>query len=621
MVNNHRGLKKLKVPVVLAIGLLSLCVFSAIQAGDRTPVVNLDGNSIQANNEYDGVNATIQDQVINDNIIVRNEANVSIVNSTINGNIYAFNTAHLTISENATIDGEIFITDDALLSIDNSTILDSIQCSENANFELSSSNTSTIQKSDLANVTTWNSTIEQIMDLGSGGQINCTQCQVTSISLTGFSQTFLNSSTVGTLSDFAPAYSVITGPVSPEFTSMGYDYSTSEREVNLTWFGFDNLVVDGFLNISFKIFIDGNLYTEINGSGYYDRYDGQCTILLNETGDHEITLVSIDGNGLNTTSSIPIGIIDYPVFDGVTFWTSCIVIAGAIIIAMWLFKRQQDRGFQSALDVVFKQELQKSKIKLPVFVAIGAAPGLILFFIFSTIQRIVGGNFSMDNVRSLISLVYSMYQLYFGIAFSMAFAVNVVVKDRNSGALSWFLSKPVRRWEYLWGKILSVFFAILLISISTSVSFMLSGISFVDPIYIPDMISIGGFMFLNSMLSLLPLAALVILFSTIVKKTGLAIFLPILIAMLLPVFISFLPLATRHEWPMLLSLTYYSDQLSMAWISNSGGLLGSISQMGQVFGIEITTLNLTVPDIVLILSSITIVSLGISTIAIQRGDI
>ncbi|MFX0103364.1 MAG: ABC transporter permease [Candidatus Hodarchaeota archaeon] len=602
MLDKKQFLKKARIPSFFIIGLVFFCLFSGIKTGNQSPVVMNTESSMQESTITFtfGSNVT-QDQVINDTIIIKDIASVTLTNSTINGDIYAFNYAKLSINQNSTINGGIFIFDDALLN-------------------LSSSNITSIQKSDNGNMIALNTTIGALTDVGKGGTISITECNVSTVTLYGLSQTFINNSNISVLVDNTPAIGIITGPIPAEFAEMGYEFSASER-VNFTWIGFDNLIINGSLNISFQIFVDGVLYKEIDGSGDYNNYTGQCEILFNETGDHVITLVSIDGYGNSTNSSLSINIITYPTFDGLTFWITCIVAAAAVIIVLWLFKHQQHRGLQSALDVVFKQEIKKNKIKLPVFVGIGAVPGIILYFIFITAQKFLGGNLSMDSVRSIISTVYSMYHLYFGLAFSMVFAVGLVVNDRKNGSLSWFLSKPVRRWEYLWGKILAVLLTIFLISISTSLSFMLSVINFVDPIYIPDVVSIGGFMFLNELLTLLPLAALVMLFSSAVKQSGLAIFLPILVVMILPIAVAFLPMVTRHEWPMLLSLNYYSEALASAWISSSGGFLSSMGSMGQMLGIDITPLNLTIPQIVLILSCITIVSLVVSTIALEKGDI
>jgi hypothetical protein len=94
-----------------------------------------------------------------------------------------------------------------------------------------------------------------------------------------------------------------------------------------------------------------------------------------------------------------------------------------------------------------------------------------------------------------------------------------------------------------------------------------------------------------------------------------------LVFMALPSIISFLPILTRSEWPLLFSFTYYFEQLSKVWISNIGGLFGSIGSYGQLLGVSITPLTLNPMMIILIMSSITIIFFGLATLIFQKQDI
>jgi len=252
---------------------------------------------------------------------------------------------------------------------------------------------------------------------------------------------------------------------------------------------------------------------------------------------------------------------------------------------------------------------------------IGAAPGVILYLIFGMFNRLIGG-INIDLIRSLMNMVLNFYLLYFGIAFSIVFASSSIVGAKRSGSLSWFLSKPIRRWEFLWGKILAYMFIIILVMIPTSISFTLSGISFVEKTYVADLVSIGGYIFIIGIMTLIPLVALSVLCSTLFKKTGLAIFLPILFLMIVLTLVSFLPILTQHEWPLLFSYSYYFEKLGSFWISSGGGGLSTIlAPYAEVFGFTIATIDLSPMHIILILSSITLICLAASTFYLQKIDI
>ncbi len=211
--------------------------------------------------------------------------------------------------------------------------------------------------------------------------------------------------------------------------------------------------------------------------------------------------------------------------------------------------------------------------------------------------------------------------MYYGLIFSITVAAGSVAGAKRNGSLSWFFSKPVRRWEFLWGKIFAFIVMIVITMICLSLSFILGAIFFVDPIYIPDIISMGGYIFLIGLIALLPLTAIVVFSSSVFKKVGLAYFIPIMFFMVIPTLISFLPILVGSEWPLLFSFTYYFEQLGEVWISNTGGLFGSIGSVGEAIGISIDPLTLSTTMIILIMASLTVIFLGLATFIFQKQDI
>ena len=157
--------------------------------------------------------------------------------------------------------------------------------------------------------------------------------------------------------------------------------------------------------------------------------------------------------------------------------------------------------------------------------------------------------------------------------------------------------------------------------VCVSISITLGAIFFVDSIYIPDILSIGGYVFIIGLVALLPLMAIVVFFSSAFKKVGLAYFIPILIFMALPSMISFLTILARSDWPLLFSFTFYFEQLSKVWISNVGGFFGSIGSYGELLGITIAPLSLETSTIILIMGGLTVIFFGFATLIFQKQDI
>lgn len=314
--------------------------------------------------------------------------------------------------------------------------------------------------------------------------------------------------------------------------------------------------------------------------------------------------------------------VNYPPFQWFPFTIGVLIIAALVISTIRLLRRKQDRGYYSTIGIIFKRELMDNKVRIIFFMLIGAAPGIILFFVFGAMDNIIfqGESDPLEINRFMISTVLTLFIQFFGMMFSITTASSGVISARQNGSLSWFLSKPVRRWEFLWGRIFAYIFIVILIMIPTSISFALSGILFFD---ITDIMSIGGYIFLIGIIAFIALTAISVLCSTLFKKVGLAIFLPILIFMVIPSFASFLPPVTRHQWPLLLSFSYYVERLGNYWISSMGGgmssLLGPMSD--EVLGFEITPIDLSVGHIILILSVLSILCFIISTIYFKRVDI
>ncbi|MFX1589964.1 MAG: ABC transporter permease [Promethearchaeota archaeon] len=583
-------------------------------------------NFLKTNLVYDTGEVIIQDASINETLFIMGNANVTLINTTVIESIYTFNIGILNIRQESNITNNIVISDSSQVNIDNSTILGSIECRDSSNLNIISSQTpaTKIWKFNSANLTIVDCSLDQVNDFfGKEGQILILNSSINEVWLKGspYSMTYIANSNITVLEDLTEPLNYITGPITFNLLTFEAMYQTSERSINLTWIGWDSPIIDGYLNITFQILVDGQVYDEINGSGFRENYIGSLKVNFNSTGFHTISVISFDSFGNNSTSTITIEIIEYPTFQWTYFGIGISIIAGLVIISLLLLRRQQNRGYYSSFGIIFKKELTDSKLKVIIFMIIGAAPGIILYLIFGMFNRLLEG-INIDLIRSLMNMVLNFYLLYFGIAFSIVFASSSVVGAKRSGSLSWFLSKPIRRWEFLWGKILAYMFIVILVMIPTSISFTLSGISFVEKTYVADLVSIGGYIFIIGIMTLIPLVALSVLCSTLFKKTGLAIFLPILFLMIVPTLVSFLPILTQHEWPLLFSYSYYFEKLGSFWISSGGGGLSTIlAPYAELLGFTITTIDLSAIHIILILSSITIICLIISTFHLQKIDI
>ncbi|MDD1779429.1 MAG: ABC transporter permease [Candidatus Helarchaeota archaeon] len=624
-----RKIKAFKLPLILFILLFSFCLLTYHTPIDTQTNAGLPQNTppnLQIRLTYEFGQNTLTNQIINDNLLILSYANVTLVNTTVRGSIYVFNYGTLQMYQNSNVTGDVIISDYSKVKIGNSTVMQKIECRDSSVLELLNTYAmaTAIRKIDSANITVINSSIAKIEEIyASGGQIQILNSTIGLVSLMGISvsQTFINHSTITMLIDGSLPFSAITGPARFNFLTGNFSYSTSERKINLTWIAWDSPIIDGFLNLTFQILVDGVFYTSLNGSGFHNQYVGESQILISELGQHNISVITIDGNGNNFTSTTFIEIIEYPTFPWLYFFIIVAIIALLAITAMSVLHYRQKQGSQSALGAIFKKELADNKIKIILFIAIAAVPGIILFFIFNNITRIVG-SLSIDSIRSLVSMVFTLFLYYFALVFSITFGASSVANVRKSGTLSWFLSKPVRRWEFLWGKAIAYFITIILIMASTSIAFVLGGISFIDPLYIPDIISMGGYIFLIGICALIPLTAIVMLCSSVFKKPGLTILIPIMLLMVLPPLVSFLPILTRHEWPMLLSFSYYYEQLGNAWVYQGGGLFSTLGPtFGTLFGIDITALALTPLQIILILSVITVICFTLATLYLERKDV
>jgi len=311
---------------------------------------------------------------------------------------------------------------------------------------------------------------------------------------------------------------------------------------------------------------------------------------------------------------------NYPTFEWILFG----IIMGIISIFVFIFYIVYKRRIieiNSSLMVIFKRKLKEDKIKITIFTLISIIPGVIIFLIFTLMSTLMGG-FDIIQVRIFISYIINFFLLYLGIAYTIAFTSTGIINAKRNGTLSWFLSKPIRRWEFLWGRILSYLFTSIMISVACSLSILIGGLLTFDPLYIEEILSIAGFIFLINILALLTLTAIGVFLSSVFRKTGLAIFIPIFMFMILPTIVGFLPIVVRSEWPLLFSFSYYFEELSSAWISQFGGGLSSIYlAYSELLGIDIFTLNLSAIHIVLILIILSISLFIISTLYLQKTDI
>ncbi len=621
----NRSIHKTHFILLSILIMLLSCSFLISSAPRQELQSQPDSTPLYTNVVYQFGNILIQNQSIDDNILIENNANVTVINSTIHGNIYIFNWGRLTLLQKSNVTGDIILSDLSRVTITNSTLIGRIECRDTSSIELLNSTTplTTIWKFDSANITIINSSIAWFYEFGIGGQ-NLISNSQTNVALNGFStsRTYIQNSIIPLFYDSAIPYGIITGPLRMELAMLNITYTTSERIFNLTWIGWDSPIIDNYLNITFKIFVDNLLHDEINGSGFFNQYSGSRLLNFTTPGPHNITLISIDSAGHNFSFTIKIKIIEYPSFPWLLFFVICTVILGIITLAVVYVNIQEKRGRHISLGTIFKKELAENKVKLIIFMVIGAVPGIILYLLFSSLTRLYGSAPPFDSIRGVMNMVFTMFLYYFAMIFSIIFGSGAIANARKSGALSWFLSKPVKRWEFLWGKIFAYIVIAVLIMVSLSLSFVIGCLRFVDPLYIPDMLSMGGYVFLIGIIALIPLISIVILCSSVLKKSGLAIFIPIMLLVIIPPLVSFLPMLTRHEWPLLLSFTYYFEKLGSFWISNTGGLFGSISSSyGQLLGITITPINLTPLSIVLILAGISIVCLIIATIYLEKTDV
>ncbi|MHA1278405.1 MAG: ABC transporter permease [Candidatus Helarchaeota archaeon] len=580
----------------------------------------------QAKVIYDSlIPVVITNQIISDNIFIMDYANVTLINSTVMGNVYVFNSGILNLRQSSNVTSNIVMSDFSEVIIENSSVGNLIECRDSSSLEIvrSASLTTNLYKFDAANATITNSSIQAIYDFfGTAGEILVLNSQIDTISLSGISssRTYINNSSIQNIDDSTVPFTYVTGPISYELMLMNLSFVSSQHQINLTWDGWDSPIIDGYLNISFQILLDGAFYSEVNGSCYSTQFAGQILVNLTTAGIHNISVISFDGRGNNSTISFIFEIIEYPPFPWTIFLLTIGILLGVMAITIGYVRFREKRGYLSSIGVIFKRELLENKIKVILFISVGIVPGLILFFIFLPLPQTI--TISIDTIRRLVSMIFTLVLYYLGLAFSIVFAAGAVVNERKSGALSWFLSKPVRRWEFLWGKIFVYLLIIVLMMTVMAVSFVLGCISFIDPLYRPDLISMGGYVFIIGLLSIIPLTAIVVLCSSVFKKPGLAIFIPIMILIVIPPLVSFLPIITRNNFPLLFSFTYYSENLGSYWIYNGGGLFGSIgSSYGTLLGIDITPINLTPIQSILILSVITAICLVLSTYILEKKDI
>ncbi|MFX1293352.1 MAG: hypothetical protein ACFFD2_00640 [Promethearchaeota archaeon] len=270
--NKKTGLrKKFKFPIVLLSILFLSCLLmqnSLLLTNSPTACPELPSNSFHTSVIYEYGNITILDTTINDNILIRLSANVTITNSTIQGNIYLFNWATLYLTLNTNVTNDIIIYDYSRIYIVNSTVNGRIECHGHSSLDLYNCNTPTseIWKFDWANLTIDNCYLATLNEYGIAGQIQITNSQMNIVTLFGEStaRTYINNSTITFLLDSKNPYNFITGPIKYEYLIMNYSYITSQRQINLTWIGWDSPIIDGYLNITFQIFLNNQFYAEIN---------------------------------------------------------------------------------------------------------------------------------------------------------------------------------------------------------------------------------------------------------------------------------------------------------------------------------------------------------------------
>ncbi len=337
MIETIQKLKKIKKPVLIFSALIIIGFFLQYTSTPKNQSGTFPQNystPLQNSITYESGIIVFENQTILDDIIIKFTASVRMVNSILQGSVYMFNTGNLFLLQNSIITQNVVISDLSTLFINNSIIGGSIECRDSTTMGLFESQTltTTIWKFDSANIIINDSSIAALNEFGFAGTTQIINSQITLLSLNGMpsSRTYITNSNILSLNDLVFPANAITGPVRFGLSILNASYSTSERIINLTWIGWDSPILDGYLNITFQIYLDNQFYAEIDGSGFYDQYTSSYQIKISNPGEHNISVVSIDSMGNKYTSTMIIEIINYPSFQWIPFFVIIATIIGLV---------------------------------------------------------------------------------------------------------------------------------------------------------------------------------------------------------------------------------------------------------------------------------------------------
>lgn len=606
---------------VIALGIvLSISAINLTSFDNGSKVPDSPNQLSFANVVNDTGTTNFADQVFNEDFFIIQDAIVNVTNCTINGDVRVADVAQLYLL-NSTITGTLTVDEYSNTQIVNSTINKTQILLEF--FDLSPFGP--VYRGEI-NITQ-SSRVETLTELGNQGNVFVDNSTITTMALLGASHVFITNSTISNTFDQAKPIVKITNPVSIPGI---FEATTGDRFINLTWTGYDSPIIDGFLNISFSIYVDGQLKAQVNGSGYHDVYEGGLSIPV-ATGVHEITINATDGAGNVFTAETEIEVIDYSIFPIISLILVILVIGG-ITIGVYFYVRHRrkkpDQRFY-AIDKVAVNSFKDKKIGAILIFGINILPGLFIFltnFAMNTLSWLSEGAqgaiplLAIDMHRTSVSIVFtSLWLMFYPLIFSVMFAPPLITGMKN-GVLSWFLSKPIRRWEYYWGRVLPSIFILAVGSAIAGFSIAFSGLPFflTRPEYWVDIFSIGGFSFLMIFFATLTLFCLT-LAATVILHQAFGIIIPIIMTTLGSL-LMLLPILTGNELLLLIAIpTFYAQEMGTAWIVQGVDLYGTAS-LGMLIGREIIEVTLNPYFAMMILLLISLGFLFFTQIYIQRKD-
>jgi len=577
---------------------------------------------------------TYEDIVINDSMFVIDTARVNLENVTVNGNIRVDNQAQLYVN-NCTINGSLIASGTSNVTVYNRTVIDTLFGEETSTTYIQNSTVSTIWARNTKELTIFftyvtgtmeiieDSQVTQLLEWGVQGILTIDNSTINQLDILGSSQVLITGSTILILNDNSLPFVQISSPLS----YGDYVPSTGDRSVNLTWSAYDSPIIDGYLNISFDIFIDGNYFTTINGSGYYDVYNGSIFIEV-AAGNHEFTINGTDAYGNTFEATASIEVVNYAIFPLVSFLIVLLIITGAIVGAYLFIRHKRKHETIITMDKIISNTFNDKKWSSIIILGINILPGLFIFisdftmgFLTAAFQGQSSTLLSIDTHRTSVATVFSgLWLIYYPMIIAIMLGAFMMPGLKN-GTLSWFLSKPIRRWEYFWGRVLPTILVLAIGSAVSGLSIALSGLPFFLTrwTYWVDIFSIGGYCFLIGFFTTLAMLSLTII-GSIIFNMAIGIIIPIVLSQVSVLF-SFLPLLTRSELPLIVSYpNFYYNKMTLAWIQKDFDIFG-IKSMEMLLPWKIIEVPLDPYLSMLVLAVVSLTCLFATQYYVQRKNL